>query len=168
MLLPFFISIVISVILLSYNITTYHIDYFKEFHLQSLDFQLKGFEKVIDGIITFTSIIIGFLVAILTILLSSKDSKIINRIMIGSEKEELRIYFLSSFSVGGLLVFNSIIMYLARHFTNYLTYFLFYSWFFLTVFFTIHLILFLNVIMKLLFHLNDDSNHERQKDNILD
>lgn len=160
---PFIISLFISLLLLSYNISSHYTD----FSFLVLDFNLKGFEKVIDGIITFTSIIIGFLVAILTILLSSKDSKIINRIMDGSEKEELRIYFLSSFIIGGFLVFNSIIMYVARHFTNILTYILFYSWFFFTVFFTVHLILFLNIIMKLLFHLNEDSNHERQEDNIL-
>lgn len=160
---PVFLAILITGILIVYN---FLVDYIDSLQIK-LNFTLEGYEKVIDGVITFTSIIIGFLVAILTILLSSRDSQIMNRILNGKEKEELRTYFLSSFIIGGLLVFNSIIMYVARYFSSILVHVFFYSWIFLTAIFTIHLILFLSIIMKLLFQLNEDSKSERQDDDII-
>lgn len=160
---PVFLAILITGILIVYN---FLVDYIDPLQIK-LNFTLEGYEKVIDGVITFTSIIIGFLVAILTILLSSRDSQIMNRILNGKEKEELRTYFLSSFIIGGLLVFNSIIMYVARYFSSILVHVFFYSWIFLTAIFTIHLILFLSIIMKLLFQLNEDSKSERQDDDII-
>ncbi|WP_269318483.1 hypothetical protein [Exiguobacterium sp. KJ 601] len=160
---PVILAILITGILLVYN---FLVDYIDPLQIK-LNFTLEGYEKVIDGVITFTSIIIGFLVAILTILLSSRDSQIMNRILNGKEKEELRTYFLSSFIIGGLLVFNSIIMYVARYFSSILVHIFFYSWIFLTAIFTIHLILFLSIIMKLLFQLNEDSKSERQDDDII-
>ncbi|WP_214830838.1 hypothetical protein [Exiguobacterium sp. s56] len=161
--LPVILAILITGTLILYN---FLIDYIEPLQIK-LNFTLEGYEKVIDGVITFTSIIIGFLVAILTILLSSRDSQIMNRILNGKEKEELRTYFLSSFIIGGLLVFNSIIMYVARYFSSVLVHVFFYSWIFLTAVFTIHLILFLSIIMKLLFQLNEDSKNERQDDDII-
>lgn len=161
--LPVILAILITGILIVYN---FLVDYIDPLQIK-LNFTLEGYEKVIDGVITFTSIIIGFLVAILTILLSSRDSQIMNRILNGKEKEELRTYFLSSFIIGGLLVFNSIIMYVARYFSSILVHVFFYSWIFLTAIFTIHLILFLSIIMKLLFQLNEDSKSERQDDDII-
>lgn len=160
---PVILAILITGILIVYN---FLVDYIDSLQIK-LNFTLEGYEKVIDGVITFTSIIIGFLVAILTILLSSRDSQIMNRILNGKEKEELRTYFLSSFIIGGLLVFNSIIMYVARYFSSILVHVFFYSWIFLTAIFTIHLILFLSIIMKLLFQLNEDSKSERQDDDII-
>lgn len=160
---PVILAILITGILIVYN---FLVDYIDPLQIK-LNFTLEGYEKVIDGVITFTSIIIGFLVAILTILLSSRDSQIMNRILNGKEKEELRTYFLSSFIIGGLLVFNSIIMYVARYFSSILVHVFFYSWIFLTAIFTIHLILFLSIIMKLLFQLNEDSKSERQDDDII-
>ena len=161
--LPVILAILITGVLIFYN---FLVDYIEPLQIK-LNFTLEGYEKVIDGVITFTSIIIGFLVAILTILLSSRDSQIMNRILNCKEKEELRTYFLSSFIIGGLLVFNSIIMYVARYFSSILVHIFFYSWIFLTAIFTIHLILFLSIIMKLLFQLNEDSKSERQDDDII-
>lgn len=93
---PILFSVVITIIL-----------YFK------LNFSLifKEFNNLLNGTITFSSIIIGFIGVLLGILLSIKDSEIVQEIYRDTKREILIGYFKSSLISGTILVALSCVLY---------------------------------------------------------
>ncbi|MDO8223950.1 hypothetical protein [Bacillus cabrialesii] len=55
-------------------------------------YAVKNFDKVLDGAITFSSIVLGFLGALLGILISIKDSAIVSAIFESKEKN-IKLFF---------------------------------------------------------------------------
>lgn len=69
-------------------------------------------EKILDSTITFTSIIVGFVGALIGILFSIRDSDIINELFKKNKREILKKYFQWTIISGLLLVLISTILYL--------------------------------------------------------
>ncbi len=84
--------------------------------LNCLNTSLGNLDKVIDGIITFSSIIIGFLGVLLAILLSIRNTEIITYIFAHTQKNVLLKYFRSAVISGLLLVIMSISMFFLKKF----------------------------------------------------
>lgn len=77
-------------------------------------------EKILDSTITFTSIIVGFVGALIGILFSIRDTDIINELFKKNERKILKKYFQWTVISGLLLVLISTILYL--HNSIYKTY----------------------------------------------
>lgn len=130
-----------------------------------IDYSLKGFEKVLDGTLTLTSIVLGFMVAILSILLSAKDSEIMKMIMESRHKKELKDHFLLSLWSGGILVLASFILYIAKNYQGVFVEVSFYFWVAISLFFVLSIIGILKTLMDLLFILNDSPASKTPKGN---
>ncbi|WP_316568854.1 hypothetical protein [Neobacillus sp. YIM B06451] len=114
---PYLISLLVT-----YSLFRYYIDY-----------RMPNFDKVLDGSITFSSIVVGFLGALLAILLSIKDSAIVQLIFNTKEKLTLKRYFHETFLIGFLVVIFSSIMHVLRGYDEKYVVILFYVWSFTTV-----------------------------------
>lgn len=118
---------------------------------------IKGFEKVLDGVITFSSIVIGFLGALLAIILSISKSKVMkhlyNHVDVANGKNLLFRYFKEAIIVGFLVVITSIFMYIFSKMKPITLYgqLTFISWIFLTTFFIAASFRIINILMKALF-----------------
>ncbi|MCI8520598.1 MAG: hypothetical protein HFE51_10495 [Clostridia bacterium] len=73
------------------------------------------FDKVLDSVINFTSIIIGFIGVLIGILFSIRNSKLVKRLFKHKSREKLKQYFIESFVSGAFLIVLSIIMYLRQN-----------------------------------------------------
>jgi hypothetical protein len=122
-----------------------------------LDSKLEGFEKVLDGTITFASIVVGFLAALLAIILSISKSKVMkhlyNYIDVNKGKKILFSFFQQSIASGFVVVILSIAMYLVIELKDQYAYHkvAFYLWLFLSIFFVVTTYRIINILMKALF-----------------
>jgi len=136
-------------------------------------YTVKNFENVLDGSITFSSIIVGFLGALLGILVSIKDSEIVKAIFATTEKYTLKYYFYETFIIGVLVVLLSCTMHVVREYHSVLTLGLFYAWMLFTVWFLPSSFRIISVLMSVFFKANNSSgrpegnkitdNDEREK-----
>lgn len=121
-----------------------------------------GYEKVLDGVITFISIVIGFLAALLAIILSISKSKVMLHVYeyIGENndgskgKNILFSFFRQSIISGFISVMFSIGMYLIQGHKAGLTVFdkcSFGLWLFISVFFVLSAYRIINLLMSALF-----------------
>lgn len=80
--------------------------------------KIKGLEKVLDGVITFSSITIGFLGALLAIILSISKSEVIQHLYkhvdFNNGKSLLFRYFQEAIIAGFVVVIFSIFMYVLK------------------------------------------------------
>lgn len=67
--------------------------------------------KIIDSVINFTSIIVGFIGVLVGILFSIRSSKLVTLLFRYNSRKKLKSYFKSAFICGMLLIFISIVMY---------------------------------------------------------
>lgn len=88
-----------------------------------LDFnpQLTRFEKILDGSITFSSILVGFLAAMMGVLVSIKESEVMKRIFDVRSKGLLAFYLSETIFLGFIVVVSTCIMYLFIERTDYQT-----------------------------------------------
>lgn len=70
------------------------------------------FDKILDSIINFTSILIGFIGVLIGILFSIKDEVLVVKLFNHKSKEKLKQYFIESFISGIFLILMSIVLYL--------------------------------------------------------
>jgi hypothetical protein len=83
---------------------------------------VQGFEKVVDGLITFSSIVVGFLSALLAVILSLSNTEVVKYIFSYTRKgrftKKKRIVFFSyckqAIYFGFVCIFMSISMYLLK------------------------------------------------------
>ncbi|OME07842.1 hypothetical protein BSK64_06180 [Paenibacillus odorifer] len=99
-------------------------------------YKIPNFDKVLDGAITFSSIVVGFLGALLGILISIKDSEVVDSIFRSKEKSTLKYYFYEPFLLGLAVVVSSAFMHVMRAYDNRLSSDVtFYIWLLVTVWF---------------------------------
>lgn len=125
------------------------------------NYNLKNFDKVLDGSITFSSIVIGFLAALLGVLVSIRDADIVRKIFSVREKQLFRYYFYETISIGFLVVIISAALHIFREFNSIITFFLFSIWSFVSFFFIFSAIRIIHVLMLVLFKSNEKDNSTR-------
>lgn len=130
---------------------------------------IAGFEKVLDGVITFSSIVIGFLGALLAIILSISKSNVIQHLYKHVHHTKGKNYFYNYFQeaiiVGFIVVISSIFMYVFRKMTTLPWYghMTFYIWIFSTAFFLAAAFRIINILMLTLFVESQKSHQEEYK-----
>lgn len=138
---PFFLALGLSIIL-------YLIDFSPK---------VSGFDKVLDGVITFTSIVIGFLAALLAIILSISKSKVMKHLYEhideSNGKNILFSYFKQSIVSGFVLVLLSICMHIIHLQNDSKIYseIIFWIWTYSAGFFVLTAYRIINVLMTALF-----------------
>lgn len=119
--------------------------------------EIKGFDNVIDGIITFASIVIGFLAALLAIILSISKSKVVQHLYeyvdLSKGKNILFNYFRQSILSGFIVVLLSICMYVLHEQTELKIWgkISLWGWTFLSIFFMLSAYRIISVLMSVLF-----------------
>jgi hypothetical protein len=124
-----------------------------------LDFRpgVKGYEKVLDGVITFSSIVVGFLAALLAIILSISKSKVMKHLYEhvhhANGKNLFLSYFRQAIFVGFVVVLLSIWMYIIKEHNPLPSYGFvgFVLWIFTGTFFVGASFRIVNILMKALF-----------------
>ncbi|WP_282067001.1 hypothetical protein [Bacillus pumilus] len=138
------------------------------FYFLGIDHQLNNFDKVLEGATNFSSILLGFLGALLGILLSIKDSEIVKAIFSQKGALWLKYYFYESFITGLSVVISSSIMHIFVDEKTAFAKVLFYVWFFCTVFFIFSTYRIVNILMTVFFKANDSSASARPEGNRLE
>ncbi|QZN77363.1 hypothetical protein MHB43_09190 [Paenibacillus sp. FSL H8-0317] len=123
-----------------------------------LTYKLPNFDKVLDGAITFSSIVVGFLGALLGILISIKDSEIVDKIFRSKEKQTIKFLFYEPFILGLLVVVTSALMHVMRAYENFSSEITFLVWFFVTVWFVPSTFRVVNTFMSVFFVSNNTSS----------
>lgn len=108
-----------------------------------------------DASITFTSIAIGFIAALLGILITIKDSEIVKRIFEEDEHKSLKSWFYEAFIIGVLLLISTCINYVFLNDVNIWSTLFFYMWLSAIVWFAYSLFRIINVLMDVFFKSND-------------
>jgi len=133
---------------------------------------LKGYEKVLDGVITFTSIVVGFLSALLAVILSISKSRVMKHLYEYLEKyddEDVEKgrkvfigFFKQTFISGFLAVLISIWMYLIKEISPIPVYgiIVFLGWMFTVLFFVLTSFRIINILMITLFKVMESDNKQ--------
>lgn len=132
-----------------------------------INHQIKNFDNVLDTIITFSSIVTGFLAALLGILVSIKDSDIVKAIFRSKEKLTLKYFFYETFTLGFALVLTSGVMHVLIGYGFKATILVFYFWFFITFWFFPSTYRIVSILLSILFKANNKSNNDRPESNNL-
>ncbi|MBW7636524.1 hypothetical protein K1I48_24215 [Bacillus licheniformis] len=135
------------------------------FYLFKIDHHLNNFDKVLEGATNFSSILLGFLGALLGILLSIKDSEIVKTIFSQKGTLWLKYYFYESFVTGLSVVILSSIMHIFIDDKTAIAKILFYIWFFCVVFFIFSTYRIVNILMTVFFKVNDSNASVRPEGN---
>jgi hypothetical protein len=131
----------------------------------NFSYKVKNFDKVLDGSITFSSIVVGFLGALLGILVSIKDSNIVKAIFETKEKYTLRLYFNETFIIGFAVVILSCTMHVIREYPSLWTNRIFYFWIIAVTWFLPSTYRIVSILMAVFFKTNNARADERPKGN---
>lgn len=126
---------------------------------------LKRFEKLVDGSITFSSIIVGFLAAMLGILVSIKESKVVKAIFSNRTKSQLAFYFSESIFLGFLVIGTAGALYLVMDSMNTRSTSIFIIWTASLLWFLFSSLRIIIVMLLILFH--DPEKDKRPDGNAL-
>lgn len=132
-----------------------------------MNYQIKNFDNVLDTIITFSSIVTGFLAALLGILVSIKDSEIVKTIFKSREKATLKYYFYETFTLGFVLVLTSGVMHVLIGYDFNVTLLFFYFWILITFWFFPSTYRVISILLSVLFKSNNSTNSSRPEGNNL-
>lgn len=137
-----------------------------------MDPTIKGFDSVLDGIISFSSIVLGFVAALLAIILSISKSTVMNHLynFVGSRgaingKTLLFGFFKSSLYSGFATVIISIFMYVISNKEKIVLYeeIITYIWVGVTIFFVCSSYRIVSILMHTLFkHESHETNSHEQ------
>ncbi|OTW89022.1 hypothetical protein GVV68_16980 [Bacillus cereus] len=97
-------------------------------HIIGFNHKVSNFDKVLDGSITFSSIVVGFLAALLGILISIRDTEIVKEIFRQNEIGTLKYYFNEALILGFITVILSGILHVVRGNTFLSVTIIFYVW----------------------------------------
>lgn len=113
---------------------------------------LTRFEKLVDGSITFASIIVGFLSAMLGILVSIKESKIVKAIFEHRAKGQLAYFFSESIFLGFVVIGLAGALYLVMDIKGTMSENVFTAWTGSLLWFLFSSIRIIIVMLLILFH----------------
>lgn len=82
----------------------------------------SAFDNVLNAVITFSSILVGFIGVLLGLLFSISNSPIVSKMFEKSEKYVLKNYFIDSIVSGILLVFFSIMLFLREYINTFINF----------------------------------------------
>lgn len=116
---------------------------------------VSNFDKVLDGTIVFSSIVVGFLSALLGILISIRNSEIVREIFEEKEKGTLKYYFYEAITLGFLVVGTSIVMHVLRGTNITVADIVFYIWNVLIVAFVPSTYRIVSILMSIFFKAGD-------------
>lgn len=123
--------------------------------LIGFDNSAHNFDKVLDAAVTFSSIVVGFLAALLGILVSIRNADIVKAIFEEKEHVTLKHYFNETFILGFLvIIFSSILYVLINEETN-LVKVVFFGWNTFTFWFVISTYRIVSILMTVFFKSND-------------
>lgn len=132
---------------------------------------IQGFEKILDGIITFSSIVVGFLGALLAIILSLSETKVVKYVYTYTSYRTKKIVFLvyckQAIYFGFACVLLSISMYLLKD-KKVLTTFqelAFYAWVYMSLMFIGSSIRIINLLMLILSKASKEQMKLKKLDN---
>ncbi|MFD1708930.1 hypothetical protein ACFSCZ_19895 [Siminovitchia sediminis] len=148
---PFFIGCLVSGILFWLNI----------------DYRIPNFEKVLDNATIFSSIVVGFLGALLGILVSIKDAEIVATIFETEEKHTLKSYFNETFLLGIIVVLFSSLMQVLRSYENSTTLIMFHLWVLISIWFIPSTYRIVNILMSVFFKVNNSKSRPEDDDSKL-
>ncbi|MDU0072628.1 hypothetical protein N1I81_17875 [Bacillus sp. FSL M8-0052] len=132
-----------------------------------VDNNIKNLDKVLEGTVNFSAILLGFLGALLGILLSIKDSAIVKAIFNQQGASLLKYYFNESFATGLLVVVLSCVMQIFLDEETVCAKFLFLTWFFFVLFFVISTYRIVKLLMAVFFVANEDDARDRPESNMI-
>ncbi|MEC2197834.1 hypothetical protein V7174_13555 [Bacillus subtilis] len=130
-----------------------------------VDNKIKNLDKVLEGAVNFSAILLGFLGALLGILLSIKDSAIVKAIFNQQGASLLKYYFNESFASGLLVVVLSCVMQIFLGEETVCAKVLFYTWFFFIMLFVISTYRIVKLLMAVFFVANEDDASVRPDSN---
>lgn len=133
--------------------------------LLNFSYELPRFEKVLDAVITFGSIIIGFLAALLGILITIKNSEIMKEIYNNNQDILLKAYFVEAISSGFIVIILSTIMHLLIGHKHIFVDVVFFIWMVCLSLFLFSSYRIISLLMKVLFK---SSFGEDQEENAAD
>lgn len=128
----------------------------------------SNFEDLLGGLVTLSSIIIGFLGAILPTVLGMRDESAFVKYVFGNDKEKLfSKYLKATISLGLIDVLVSLLMYVRDNFSEKIGAFIYYLWVFMTISFIIATYRSMTNMVSLLFaedHEEIDGSEEEKLD----
>lgn len=146
---PWAISIFIIIILLTIPFDISH--------------KVKNFSNVLESVVIFSSIIVGFLGALLGILITIKNSKIIKEIDDNNEMRTVRYFFNESLILGFVVILLSIAFQVLKDYEYDFVQYYFYVWFTITGVFALSSFRIIQLLMNIFFKSND--TNERPESN---
>jgi len=111
----------------------------------NISFPVEKFDKILDGAINFSSIIVGFIGVLLAILVSIKDTEIIRYIYSYVDKKVFMNYFRTAIITGLAVVVISSIMYIKNN------YFLNIIWTFMVAYFILASYRIIDILLRIIF-----------------
>lgn len=141
------------------------------FYVLGFSPKIPGYEKVLDGIISFSSIVLGFLGALLAIILSISKSNVVKHLYNyvgksgGDGKNILFGYFQQSLITGFIVVMLSICMYVVSNIKNLTIFYKIMSlgWVLITLFFILSSYRIISILMYTLFKHEEEPEVYAQK-----
>lgn len=145
---PWLIPVIIILLTIPYNIS----------------YKIKNFSDVLESVVTFSSIIVGFLGALLGILITINNSKIIKEISGNNEMGTVRYFFNETLVLGFIVVLLSIAFQVLKDYEFAFVKYYFYIWFVFTVTFIISSFRVIQLLMNVFFKAH--KTNERPASNV--
>lgn len=133
-----------------------------------INYNFKNLDKVLEGTTNFSSILLGFLGALLGILLSIKDSDIVRYIFDQKGSSWLKFYFNESFIFGLIVVILSAVMQVFIDESSSFAKVLFLSWIFSLTYFMYSTFRIVRFLMKIFFNSNAVNANDRPESNLVE
>lgn len=130
------------------------------------DYKVKNFDKILDSSIVFGSIVIGFLAALLGILVTIRDTDIVREIVKRNQMNTLRYYYNETLLIGFTIVFTASTLHVLRETENLITLIVFYIWNLAVFWFVPSTYRIVSILMSVFFNANNSL--ERPKSNKID
>lgn len=126
-------------------------------YLIGFNHKVSNFDKVLDGSITFSSIVVGFLAALLGILMSIRDTEIVKELFRQKEMGTLKFYFNEALLLGFATVILSGVLHVIRQKEGLVVGTTFYAWCVVLFWFIGSTYRIVNILMNIFF-----KSHYRQ------
>lgn len=126
-------------------------------YLIGFNHKVSNFDKVLDGSITFSSIVVGFLAALLGILMSIRDTEIVKELFRQKEIGTLKFYFNEALLLGFTTVILSGVLHVIRQKEGLVVVTTFYVWCVILFWFIGSTYRIVNILMNIFFR-----SHYRQ------
>lgn len=122
---------------------------------------VKNFDKVLDSSVIFSSIVVGFLAALLGILISIRNTDIVKALFQERSIKTLKYYFYEAILLGFIVVILSSTLYLLKGKETIISDIVFYIWSILVFWFVPSTFRIVDVLMSIFFNANDSNSRPK-------